>query len=157
MDIYAFKNLQNLAKMSSLKNIFLIEDDEHDQDMFAYMLKFIHEVVLQDIASDGREALNKLETAITLPDLIFTDIHMPVMDGIECLAAIQGSPILSMIPVIVLSSDISRLDLIRRMGARAFIRKTGDINALAYQIGRFIHLDYVKDIDIANETFKIRH
>jgi len=143
--------------MKKVKRIFLIEDDEHEQDMFSYLLRFVDGVILQDIAADGVEALDKLDRAAILPDVIFTDIHMPRMNGIECLSEIRKRPQLHAIPVVVMSTDTSRVDLMRALGARAFIKKIGDIDKLREQLNLFIHLDYVRDIEIALQTFHIKH
>ena len=51
--------------------------------------------------SDGAEAINFLQTC--RPDVIISDIKMPHMDGIELARQISESPILSGIPVILLS------------------------------------------------------
>lgn len=143
--------------MNATKSVFLIEDDEYDQEIFTYILKSIAGVIIHDIADNGKEAIEKLGKAASLPDLIFTDIHMPKMDGIECLLALGKAPKLRQIPVIVLSSDISKINLMQTLGARAFIKKIGDIEKLTNLIRELVHLDYNKDIEIAVQTFKIMH
>jgi CheY-like chemotaxis protein/Tfp pilus assembly protein PilZ len=56
-------------------------------------------------AKNGVEAL---ETARhEKPDLVVMDVQLPVMDGIECCAAIKGDPVLGATPVILLSSNTS--------------------------------------------------
>lgn len=141
--------------MNNSKTVFLIEDDEYDQEIFTYLLSSIDGVVIYDIAGDGKEALDKLQNAETLPDLIFTDLHMPRMNGLECLLAISRKPELQHIPVIMLSTDTSKIEQIKKLGAKAFIKKVGDIEKLRDMITRFIHLDYIRDIDIADQTFII--
>lgn len=54
-------------------------------------------------AADGREALQII--AGNWVDLILTDINMPNMDGAQLLAALEEDPVLSSIPVIVVSAE----------------------------------------------------
>ncbi|HEX6124520.1 MAG TPA: response regulator, partial [Pyrinomonadaceae bacterium] len=55
-------------------------------------------------ASNGMEALEILEAADPLPDIILSDIEMPRMGGYEFLAALRDDPKLKEIPVIIISS-----------------------------------------------------
>lgn len=74
-------------------------------------------------ASDGREALEVLSRSWV--DVILTDIHMPVMDGLEFLQEVQKDETLKRIPVILITTE-SRKEILDRaiaMGARAHVRK----------------------------------
>jgi len=57
-------------------------------------------------AGDGREGL--ATAARELPDLILSDVDMPVMDGGEMVAKLKGSVRTSHIPVIFLTSLITQ-------------------------------------------------
>ena len=61
-------------------NILLVEDNITNQLVAKGILKNIG--LTTDIAVDGQEALDKLQ--VKAYDLIFMDMQMPVMDGIEC-------------------------------------------------------------------------
>ncbi len=56
------------------------------------------------IAKDGLEALEFLQTANNLPDIILTDVEMPQMDGYELLASLKRNEILRKIPVVMITS-----------------------------------------------------
>ncbi|HEY0461504.1 MAG TPA: hybrid sensor histidine kinase/response regulator [Pyrinomonadaceae bacterium] len=62
------------------------------------------EVVL---AKDGLEALEALEAAEMLPDIVLTDVEMPRMDGYELLSSIRNHAHLCGIPVIMITSRAS--------------------------------------------------
>ena len=79
--------------MIALKSIFLVEDDKDDQDFFTEALNEIANTKLFAIASNGIEALLRLKHSIILPDIIFMDINMPVMNGIECLVELTQNPL----------------------------------------------------------------
>ena len=58
-------------------------------------------------------------------DLVFSDLHMPEMDGIELIHRLDAEGRLADLPVLVISSDRSqerRDDLLAR-GVRTFLRK----------------------------------
>src|SRR5687767_6156612 len=112
--------------MKQSKSILLVEDSRMDQLLFIYALKEIENAILHDIANNGKEALDKLENADILPDLIFMDVQMPVMDGIECLEEIIKNPQLNNIPVVILSSCRTKAEVVQKLGAKAFLEKPFD-------------------------------
>lgn len=57
------------------------------------------------IAAKNGEAALKL-TLEFMPDLIFSDIHMPVMNGLELLEKLKTDPCTSFIPLVFLTSDV---------------------------------------------------
>lgn len=116
--------------MSCAKNILLVEDDKHDQFFFVRAISKIENAVLQGIAEDGEAALEKLHSLEVLPDLIFMDINMPRMNGLECLEEISKHAAFSQIPVVMLSTSNEDLELTRSLGAKAFIKKSGNTDLL---------------------------
>lgn len=136
--------------MKNQISVFLIEDDQHDQFFFTLAIKEIANAILFHIANNGKEALNKLNEPGVLPDLIFTDIHMPVMGGIECLSEIKKNPQIRNIPVIVLSSDTSIIEVIHKMGAKAFIKKPNEYGMLQTKIEQVINMDFNRGAFVAN-------
>ena len=73
-------------------------------------------------AANGRQGLERLAEA-PRPDLVLTDMMMPVMSGSEMLAAMTADPELRGIPVIVLSSLPEAAVRARANGAAAILRK----------------------------------
>lgn len=73
---------------------------------------------------DGREALETLHAQTV--DLIVSDVEMPRMDGFALVQAVKSDPVLSDIPVILVTSRASDVDRQRglRLGADAYIVKT---------------------------------
>lgn len=75
-------------------------------------------------ARDGQEALAKLRSGLPC-DLVFCDIEMPRMDGLELLSRMQQDPTLSQIPVAMLTSrgaDRHR-QMALDLGAKAYFTK----------------------------------
>ena len=56
------------------------------------------------IAKDGLDALDLLQHAKSLPDIVLTDVEMPKMDGYELLSSLKRQPHLASIPVIMITS-----------------------------------------------------
>ena len=133
--------------MGNPKRILLIEDNKHDQYFFIQALKEVGSAVLFDIANNGKEALDKLTSSDELPDLIFTDLHMPVMDGVEYLSKTAKMPMIRDIPVVVLSSDLSRIGSISDLGARLFIEKPDDCNLLQKMIEFVLEMKFMTGED----------
>jgi CheY-like chemotaxis protein len=73
-------------------------------------------------AGDGREALEQLTH--TRPDLVITDIHMPVMDGLQLIQQVRArfGPSL---PIVVISGEASpaQRQAALQLGANEFVRK----------------------------------
>jgi CheY-like chemotaxis protein len=62
-----------------------------------------------------------------LPQLVLLDLKMPVMDGFDVLKWIRGTPAVSSLPVIVLTSSANESDRSRAalLGANGYLVKPG--------------------------------
>src|SRR5687768_17487610 len=100
-------------------NILFIDDDTDDKDIFFEALNAINPEIECDSATNGREALEKLESGSYLPQYIFLDINMPIMDGKSFLVAIRNSHKLKHIPVVIYSTteDKEEIKALRSLGA----------------------------------------
>jgi two-component system chemotaxis response regulator CheY len=73
-------------------------------------------------AADGAQGLAAV--ARENPDLVITDLNMPVMDGIEMLGRLREAPETAELPVIVVSTEGSETRLAQVCAAHAaFVRK----------------------------------
>lgn len=74
-------------------------------------------------AADGAEALEQLGAHHV--DLVFADINMPVMTGIELVERMSQDPELSSVPVVIVATPMSqdRVDHVLDRGARAYLAK----------------------------------
>ncbi len=79
--------------MKTTKECLLIEDDVDDQEIFKMAIERLPFNVLCTMVSSGKDALETLRAGYK-PDVIFIDINMPLMDGIECLDQIRQIPAL---------------------------------------------------------------
>ena len=127
--------------------VLLVEDDTDDQYFFIEALKQIENCILYAIAANGKEALQLLENRALLPDLIFTDINMPFMNGMEYLSEIKKNPRTWDIPVVMLSTDMSECEHASQLGAKAFIKKPEDNKMLRSQVAAMINLCFLAKVD----------
>lgn len=113
------------AKETNMKWKILIVDDSNV--VKAVLMKALGEsgAPIQRVfdASNGKEALDTLRNESI--DLVFADINMPVMNGVELVENMAGDPALKGIPIIMISTDgsMSRKEYLQSKGVRAYVRK----------------------------------
>jgi two-component system, chemotaxis family, chemotaxis protein CheY len=106
------------------RRVLIVDDERFIRTLLAGMLaKLGLEVV--GTAADGAEAVAMSE-ALT-PDLITLDIAMPVMDGIEALAAILGCRPDARVLMSTSFTDRSYVAEAVRLGARGYLSKPFDL------------------------------
>lgn len=105
-------------------NILVVDDSGTVRDFFAKTLR-LAQVPVGTLfqARNGAEALSILGDHWV--DLMFTDINMPVMDGLELVRRMKGDELLDRIPVVVVSAeqDQQGIEELMNLGARAYVRK----------------------------------
>jgi CheY-like chemotaxis protein len=116
------------------QTILLVEDDPDDQIFFISALRGIENTTSFESVNNGKEAIEWLYKADILPRIIFMDIHMPVMNGIECLLIMAKDPSMNTVPIVMLSADIGLREKARLAGANGFIRKNTSVVALREEI-----------------------
>lgn len=74
-------------------------------------------------AANGQEAMAVL--AANWIDIVFADLNMPEMNGVELVEKMAEDSVLTSIPVVIVSSEHSqaRIDELMRRGIRAYIKK----------------------------------
>lgn len=77
-----------------------------------------------ETAGNGKTALDKLIAGLR-PNLILTDINMPVMGGLELIGKVRAMPGLKFTPILTLTteSDTAKRDEGKRAGATGWIVK----------------------------------
>jgi two-component system chemotaxis response regulator CheY len=77
-----------------------------------------------ETASNGKMALEKLQSGLK-PNLILTDINMPVMGGMELIKNVRALPGFRFIPILTLTteSDAAKRDEGKRAGATGWVVK----------------------------------
>jgi two-component system, chemotaxis family, response regulator Rcp1 len=115
-------------------HILLVEDNEGD---IVLTLEALSDAKLRNAVSvvrDGAEAVDylhqKRQEPHLLPDLILLDINLPKIDGKEVLQYVKNDPDFKKIPVVMLTTSSSELDVTDAYNnhANCFITKPVDLN-----------------------------
>jgi CheY-like chemotaxis protein len=88
--------------MNSNLIVLYAEDDFEEFDFFREALQNFDRSIMLYHARNGVHAIESLNAYI--PDFIFLDINMPLMDGWECLSVIKKTPRLANVPVFMIST-----------------------------------------------------
>jgi CheY-like chemotaxis protein len=117
---------------------FLIDDDLDDQKIFSIITEEVDKTINCTFACDGVDAIEKLNDGSVSPDIIFLDVNMPRMDGVECLRKIKNDQNLRDIPVFMYSTtaDPNTVSVTKTLGAQDFIVKPTNINELTTLLTR---------------------
>jgi len=86
-------------------------------------------------AGNGREALDRLRE-VAAPSLILLDLMMPVMDGWQLRAELARDPLLSLIPVVVMSADARVEQKAKALSVAAILQKPVTLDHLLDTVGR---------------------
>lgn len=103
--------------MSKVKNIFIVDDDAIATFGMKKVLSKEDDLNVIESFRNGEEAFfeirNRLERNQELPDVIFLDINMPIMDGWEFLEIFTRLTIKKKIIINIVSSSINPIDFER--------------------------------------------
>jgi CheY-like chemotaxis protein len=134
-----------------LKNILLADDDEDDCLLFQDVLSDLPIKTNLTVAKNGQEVLQLLSASIEPPDIIFLDMNMPLLNGVECLKEIRRIPGLSTTPVIILSTSSHSVAVedVFNHGADLYIRKPDTFKKLRTIVEALIfqRLSYPKKLE----------
>jgi len=105
-------------------NILVVDDSETVRAVIRKTLDLAR-IPVDELyeAANGREALDILGDHWV--DLVFSDINMPVMGGVEMIEKMCEDGLLKTVPVIVVSTEGSttRIEQLKSKGVSAYIRK----------------------------------
>lgn len=110
--------------------LLYVDDDPDDLDLLYSILMDIDPEIRYIPFQKGKEAMSYLMLADDLPDMIFMDINMPVMNGKQCLTEIRMSDRLKHLPVIMYttSSEEKEIKECYKLGATDFLIKPNNIH-----------------------------
>lgn len=113
--------------------ITLADDDEDDRLFFTDAFEELKINTRVNTVNNGRELLNYLNNPDTvLPHIIFLDLNMPILNGIECLKEIKLNDKFKDIAVAIYSTSSSDQDVEDTfvLGANIYIKKPSNFNDL---------------------------
>ena len=113
--------------------ITLADDDEDDRLFFTDAFDELKINTVVNTVKNGRELINFLEHSETvLPNIIFLDLNMPILNGIDCLKEIKQNDKYKDIAIAIYSTSSSEQDIENTfvLGANIYIKKPSSFNDL---------------------------
>ena len=122
---------QSLSKSSQKYSLLVVDDNLAMQQTVADILSDIGEI---HVASNGKEALELMQNLT--PDLIVSDIMMPVMNGNEFVHHVQQHPDWEEIPIVMLTAKLvgEEKTELYKIGVIDYITKPFDPNHLTLKV-----------------------
>jgi CheY-like chemotaxis protein len=119
-------------------NILVIDDDLEDVELFTEAFATVDSSHKIFSANDGKEGLTIARNV--MPDIIFLDINMPVMNGHDTLIAIRKHKSLKDITICMLSttSNVEEIQWYYNAGADGFIIKPNCFKELCLSLENFV-------------------
>ena len=128
-------------------HVLLVEDDDDHTDLTALALESHDGRHRVSRAADGAEALDRLfrrgeHGAHDRPDLVLLDLNLPLVSGLEVLAAVKADADLRAVPVVVLTTSDAETDRVRagRDHANSYLVKPVDFakfEAMIHELGDY--------------------
>jgi CheY-like chemotaxis protein len=126
--------LYRVNKSNNYMNIFYVDDDPEDAEIFADAIREIDSSINCKIFRTGKDALKIL--TVPCPDYIFIDFRMPLMDGKNILKEIQSNECFKFTKMIMYSTHMHEHEIeeCKKLGAHYCLKKTGDFTIFCNEL-----------------------
>jgi signal transduction histidine kinase/CheY-like chemotaxis protein len=135
------------------RTILIVDDKWENRSVIVNLLEPVGFTVVE--ASDGKEGWEK--TIYYKPELIITDLIMPVMDGFELIKRLRQSSLYKDMAVIASSASVFATDQYKSIeaGADAFLPKPVEVGVLLELLRQFLQLKWIYDnkVDEIKKTY----
>lgn len=124
--------------------IFYTDDDREDLEFFREATESIDMKIDLITLDNGQALLDILYNPPPQPHLIFLDINMPGLNGLDVLETVRNSEKLSALPVIMFttSNDQVIIDKSLKLGANFFVQKSINFPSLKKSIEHAMKIDW---------------
>ncbi len=134
------------------RTILIADDKWENRSVIVNLLEPVGFTVVE--ASNGQEAWE--QSLIYKPDMIITDLVMPILNGFELINRLRQSGAFKDIPVIASSASVFAADQHKSIdvGADAFLPKPIEAETLLEMLRQFLQLEWIFDgkIDAIKKT-----
>ncbi|MEH2407749.1 ATP-binding protein [Nostoc sp.] len=136
------------------RTILIADDKWENRSVIVNLLEPVGFTVVE--ASQGQEAWE--QSLAHKPDMVITDLVMPILDGFELINRLRQSRPFKEIPIIASSASVFAADQHKSIGvgADAFLPKPIEAETLLEMLRQFLHLEWIFDgkIDAIKKTYK---
>lgn len=132
--------------MRAIRHILVVEDNEDDAFFMKRALRTAAPAATCDFVADGQAALDYLRgngsflhrAGGTPPDVVFLDLKLPYLHGLDVLAAVRSAPPLTSLSVIILTSSGEERDrnAAAKLGVEAYLVKPPTARMVADALGK---------------------
>jgi CheY-like chemotaxis protein len=141
-------------------HILLADDDEGDRLIFKEALEELQIKPVVTTVNNGMELIAYLtKKNAVLPHLIFLDLNMPRLNGLECLKTIRSNKKLKDISIAIYSTSDNQKDIDETFlnGANVYIAKPDDFNMLKQLLYKAVSATYLyRGNSLNRESFFLR-
>jgi len=135
------------------RTILIVDDKWENRSVIVNLLEPVGFTVVE--ASDGNQGWEK--AIVHKPDLIITDLIMPVTDGFELIKRLRQSSLYKDIAVIASSASVFATDQYKSIeaGADAFLPKPVEVGVLLELLRQFLQLKWIygNKVDEIKKTY----
>ena len=147
--------IESSNNKSKDKKLLIIDDNSELRSYLKNELSISYNILLAENGKIGFELANK-----HIPDIIITDVMMPVMDGIELCKMIKNDLRTSHIPIMMITAKGMEIDKIKGIdsGADVYLQKPFNMNVLKSHLKQLISTrkilfkKYLSGIDFSENT-----
>jgi len=118
-------------------DILLVEDNPNDAELTQRALRKVNLGTKVAIARDGAEAIDYLMGNKPKPKVVFLDLKLPKIDGIEVLRRTRADSRTRSIPVVVLTSSQEERDISEcyKLGVNSYVVKPVEFDRFYKAVG----------------------
>jgi signal transduction histidine kinase/FixJ family two-component response regulator len=122
------------------RHILIVDDRWENRAVIVNLLTPLGFAIVE--AENGQDGLDKIQE--NLPDLVITDLSMPVMDGLEMLKHLRSDSNLQQLPVIVSSASVSQQEqqISKKAGGNDFLAKPIQAQELFNAIATYLQISW---------------
>ncbi|MEM9217866.1 MAG: ATP-binding protein [Cyanobacteria bacterium P01_F01_bin.150] len=136
------------ASKEARYNILVIDDRWENRAVLVNLLESLDFRVIE--ACNGQDGLDQLKAKH--PELVITDLAMPIMDGFEFLQHVRNSEALKNAKVIVSSASVTQLDqqMALDAGGDDFLAKPVDVRELIHLLATHLDIEWIQEANDDN-------
>ena len=124
--------------------ILLVDDDHEEAELFTAALKSLNENIQLTHAEHCIDLLESIRKH--KPDIVFMDINMPFLNGMECLKAVRAEAEFTKLPIIMYSTSNSQKNIIESFNnnANRYIVKPDSYRGIIIALEKVLQVDWTR-------------
>jgi CheY-like chemotaxis protein len=138
-------------------HVLLADDDSDDCFLFDEALSLAAVPAQFTRVDDGKRLMEYLENE-RVPDVLFLDINMPIVNGIECLKEIRANKRFKNLPIVIYSTTnySANIDACFKAGANLYVIKPSSFDEIIKMIRTICTPEWTSNVSSANPEYFIK-